>query len=299
MSDNKSATYSDETNHPLTRMEWIADRLLATFLAMQKPVPAPAILKCIAEDVSELTDEQLLRGLSRLRKEREWVTVKAILELSGAAEEDGRPGVEAAWAMCPKTEEASVVWTEEMAHAFDLCRPLLQSGDEIAARMVFKEQYPGLVSAVRVDHVPVRWIVSLGWDVNDRVRALAEAVERKRIPPSHAFGLLGPAGQEELLLALPAPERKLLTGEIKKNPVQLAGLEGMIQVMIENKVMPTLPLPRRAVEQTDEERAEHAKRVREQAAQLKQRTKQDAAIRNIVPSLQSETSEDLERETVQ
>lgn len=299
MSEKQPEAYFDENREPQTRTEWIADRLLETYYVMNKPSPMPAALIIMASDVSELSDEQLVRGLSRLRKEREWVTVKAILELSGAAEEDGRPGVEAAWAMCPKTEEASVVWTKEMAHAFDLCRSLLQSGDEIAARMVFKEQYPGLVSAARVDHIPVRWIVSLGWDANDRVRALAEAVEKKRIPSTHAFGLLGPAGQDELLLALPAPERKLLTGEIKKNPVQLAGLEGMIQVMIENKVMPTPPLPRRAVEQTDEERAEHAKRVREQAAQLKQRTQQDPALRKVLPNLPTETADDAGRETVQ
>jgi hypothetical protein len=159
----------------------------------------------MAEDVSELADEQLLCGLSRLRKEREWVTVKAILELSGAAEEDGRPGVETAWAMCPRTEERSVVWTEEMAQAFGLCRNLLQSGDEIGARMVFKEQYPGLVGAARIAHLPVRWIASLGWDPGDRVRALREAVENKRLPAAHAFGLLGAEGRVELLRALPAP----------------------------------------------------------------------------------------------
>jgi hypothetical protein len=296
MSEKQPTPYFDENRKPLTRTQWIADCLLTTYLVMDKPTPAPAILAVMAEDLCELSDEQLLRGLSRLRKEREWPSLKAILELSGAAEEDGRPGVEAAWAMCPKTEEASVVWTGEMAHAFDVCRSLLQSGDEIAARMVFKEQYPGLVSAARVDHVSVRWIVSLGWDANDRVRALTEAVERKRIPLNYAFGLLGPAGQDELLLALPAPHSKLLTGEIRTNPIQLSGLQAMLHTLAEHNLVSPLPVPRSAPVKTDEERAEHARRVREQAQQLKQRTKLGAAIRDILPS---ETAEGKERETLQ
>src|SRR5580704_10882619 len=166
MPDEKSAKYFDEENKPQSRAEWIADRLLQTYLAMDRPNPKGAILLTIAEDLcSELDDEQILRALTRLRKEREWVTVKAILELSGAAAEDGRPGVEAAWAMCPKTEDRSVVWTDEMAIAFGACRSLLRDGDEIGARMVFKEQYPGLVSAARVAHVPVRWEPSLGFEL--------------------------------------------------------------------------------------------------------------------------------------
>src|ERR1035441_4547510 len=186
------------------RQKWIIDQLLATYAAMSKSSPAPGVLATMAQDVStELSDEQLLRGLSRLRKEREWVSVKAIIELSGVGREDGRPEMEAAWAMCPKNEETSVVWTEEMAEAFGLCRPLLNSGDVIGARMVFKEQYPQIVSRARVEHRPVRWIASLGWDVNDRVRALSEAIQKKRIESGYAFGLLGVAQQDELLLQLP------------------------------------------------------------------------------------------------
>jgi hypothetical protein len=223
---------------------------------------------------------------------------KPSLEFSSAAE-DGRPGVEAAWAMCPKTEERSVVWTSEMAEAFGLCRDLLP-GDEIGARMVFKEQYPGLVSAARLAHTPVRWIVCLGWDVNDRVRALSEAVEKKRIKPDHAFGLLRPAQQDELLLALPPPEHKLLIGEIKKNPIQLTGLQAVIHALAEKNAMPPLPAPRRVAERTDEERAEHAKRVREQAARLKEYGKRGSTAQSI-PLIETaaEPETDAERGTIQ
>jgi hypothetical protein len=225
----------------------------------------------MAQDLaSELSDDQLLRGLARLRKEREWVSIKAIIELSGATEEDGRPGVEAAWAMCPKTEEASVVWTEEMMEAFGLCRPLLMSGDEIGARMVFKENYPAFVSRNRVSHIPVRWTVSLGWDQSDRVRALSEAIQKKRIPAKQALELLGGEQREELLLQLPVPERKLLTGEAEPNIAMLTGMQKTLLTLKEQVKMPE-PLPIRK-EPSEEERAAHAKRVREQAAQIKART---------------------------
>jgi hypothetical protein len=222
----------------------------------------------MVEDVCSLHDEQILRGLSRLRKEREWVTVKAIIELAGAAEEDGRPGVETAWAMCPKTEEVSVVWTVEMAEAFGLCRDLLRSGDEIAARMVFKENYPSLVNAARAANVAPQWTASLGWDPSDRVRALSEAVIKKQLTARYAYDLLGQAGQDELLAMLPAPQRKMLTGEITSNPVQLSGFDKLIRTLAENGELPKLPSPP-AYTQSDEERAQHAKRVREQAARLR------------------------------
>jgi hypothetical protein len=302
MPDEKSTKYFDEENRPQTRAQWIADRLLQTYLAMDRPSPKAPIVLTMAEDLcSELGDEQILRGLTRLRKEREWVTVKAILELSGGAAEDGRPGVEAAWAMCPKTEDQSVVWTDEMAVAFGACRSLLRDGDEIGARMVFKEQYSGLVSAARLAHVPVRWEPSLGFEPGDRVRALSEAVEKKRMHAAHAFRLLGVEGQAELLRALPPPERKLLVGDASSDSAtELAAIRRrfgnrptveketssldsnvLIHDLVKNdlvknglaKEMPEIqtPPPHRAVERTDGERAEHAKRVREQAAALRAR----------------------------
>ena len=227
----------------------------------------------MAQDLAaELSDEQLLRGLARLRKEREWVSVKAIIELSGAARDDGRPEVEAAWAMCPKSEEVSVVWTTEMAEAFGLCRSLLTSGDEIGARMVFKEQYPQIVSKARLNHVPPQWIVSLGWDATLRVPALAEAVAKKRITADHALELLGGEQRDQLLQALPAPQRKMLTGNVKPNPAKLTGFQKTMATLSEHVTMPEAPKPR--FEMSDEERAAHAKRVREQAAELAARAKQ-------------------------
>ena len=78
------ATYCDEHQQPLSREEWIIDRLLITYAAMELPAPTAPVLVLKAQDLAaELSDEQLLRALTRLRKEAESVSVKAILELAG------------------------------------------------------------------------------------------------------------------------------------------------------------------------------------------------------------------------
>ena len=271
-SDKKQGPYFDEGRNELTRQEWVADRLYATFLAVNKPNPGASVLATMAEDLaSELSDEQLLRGLSRLRKEREWVSVKAIIELSGSTEEDGRPGVETAWAMCPKNEENSTVWTKEMASAFGSCRTVLRDGDEIASRMIFKEQYSQLVSRARANHEPVEWSVSLGWNPDDRLRAVAEAIEHKRISANHGLSLLGFTQREELLQRLPSETRKMLVGETaSRNTEYLNGLQKTLLQLTESKAMPEPePIPSRTTSILDDpakmdERRAYLKRQAEQ-----------------------------------
>ena len=59
---------------------------------------------------------------------------------------DGRPGVEESWALAlsSRDEADTVVWTKECAEAFASCQTVLLLGDEIGARMAFKEAYIGL-----------------------------------------------------------------------------------------------------------------------------------------------------------
>jgi hypothetical protein len=245
--EKQHTKYCDEGNREIGRTRWIVDKLLTTYLAMSKPHPVPVVLATMAEDLAaELSDDQLLRGLSRLRKEREWVSVKSIIELSGAASEDGRPGVEVAWAMCPKDESLSAVWTPEMAEAFGVCREMLAGGDEIAARMAFKEKYLELLAAARLNHVPVKWAVSFGWDKADRVRALSEAVDKKQLTAQNAIDLLSGEQLEGFLLQLPVVERKLLNGR-RDHPavhlppaVILTGFQRTLAMMRETKAMPNL-----------------------------------------------------------
>jgi hypothetical protein len=91
---------------------------------------------------------------------------------------DGRPDDNEAWAVAitSQDERETVVWTSEMAEAFNLARPLLTTGDEIGARMAFKDAYKRLVDDARADNKPVSWSVSAGWDVARRAVAVEKAV---------------------------------------------------------------------------------------------------------------------------
>lgn len=139
----------------------------------------------LAADLADYPAPAVLVALARCRKElRSFPTLADIL----ARIEDGRPGAEEAWAMIPRDEDGSVVWTSEMAEAFGTARRLLP--DEVAARMAFRETYLKLLADARAERRPARWEVSLGMDKNGRVAALQEAVRKKRIGQDQAQALL-------------------------------------------------------------------------------------------------------------
>lgn len=91
---------------------------------------------------------------------------------------DGRPDENEAWAVAltSQDEAETVVWTAEMAEALNLARPLIAAGDEIAARMAFKDAYKRLVGEARAMNKPVAWSVSAGWDATRRQVAVQKAV---------------------------------------------------------------------------------------------------------------------------
>ncbi|WP_374257647.1 hypothetical protein [Aquabacterium sp.] len=125
-----------------------------------------------------------------------------LAQIEGLAAVDGRPGAEEAWAIaCRAADESeTVVWSEEMAQAWQMCQPVMQMGDEVGARMAFKESYARQVEDARRLRRPVSWSVSLGHDASKRHTALVKA---------ETMGLLG-AG-EALRLAPPEEPEKTLT----------------------------------------------------------------------------------------
>ena len=95
--------------------------------------------------------------------------------------QDGRIGAEEAWAALPKDESATVVWSDEMARAFGVALPLIDSGDLIAARMAFLERYRAEVQGARAAGVPVCWTPSLGHDPAGRESVLRTAQAAGRL----------------------------------------------------------------------------------------------------------------------
>lgn len=92
---------------------------------------------------------------------------------------DSRPDENEAWALSlsSRDERETVVWTGEMAKAFYIALPMLEGGDEVGARMAFKDAYSRLVADARAENRPAKWSVSAGWDTDRR----AVAIERAQV----------------------------------------------------------------------------------------------------------------------
>jgi hypothetical protein len=120
-------------------------------------------------------------------------TVAEIVERVQA--QDGRPGAEEAWSACSvlADERASVVWTDEMAAAWWVAAPIAGAGDLVAGRKAFTEAYVREVAAARAAGRAARWTPTLGIDAGGRVRALEEAVQRKRLSVEQVARITPPA----------------------------------------------------------------------------------------------------------
>lgn len=125
-----------------------------------------------------------------------------IRHLDGA--NDGRPGADEAWAIALRSadEADSVVWTGEIAQAWGICKPVLDAGDEVGARMAFREAYGRLVGESRRQSMPVAWSASLGHDPGRRADAIKRAVAEGRLPQSELLALPAPRGQAPSLLQI-------------------------------------------------------------------------------------------------
>lgn len=146
-----------------------------------------AAASVMADDLSRYPEPQVLGALTRCRRElRGKLSIADVLSRL----DDGRPGPEEAWAMLPRDEASSVVWSDEMRQAFGVALPLIQDRDAVQARMAFLERYRALVQQARDSGVPVHWTPSLGHDPNGRDSALREAVEKGRLTAAHVAGLL-------------------------------------------------------------------------------------------------------------
>lgn len=101
-----------------------------------------------------------------------------------------------AWAIAlPAADEAAtVVWTQEMAKALAIAKPILDAGDKIGARMAFIPAYERFVDQAKREGRDPHYEISDGWEANMRELAVQNAV---------TAGLLPPPPQQT---ALPAPD---------------------------------------------------------------------------------------------
>jgi hypothetical protein len=149
-----------------------------------KPLPVPAEIDVWYSQLAPFPPSTIKQAFEAYRVERpDFAPVP-----NGIAARckllDGRPDENEAWAvaMTSQDERETVVWTSEMAEAFTVARPLLTSGDEVGARMAFKDAYKRLVSEARSLNKPVSWSVSAGWDPDRHQLAMQKAATAGLLP---------------------------------------------------------------------------------------------------------------------
>jgi hypothetical protein len=148
---------------------------------------SPGAARQFAADLSAYPEAQVLGALERCRRE-----VRGVLSLADVISrlDDGRPGADEAWAMIPRDESQSVVWTDEMAVAYGVARHLLDEGEPIAARLAFRECYAQLVTLARCERRPAQWRLSPGRDPASREQVILDALEKGRLTRDYAMRLL-------------------------------------------------------------------------------------------------------------
>lgn len=167
----------------------LAEAIFLTAEVCGQPL-SQAAAAMLAHDLADFNEAAILAALARCRME-----LQGPLKMSDilARIDDGRPDTEEAWRLLPRSESASVVWTDEMAQTWGIALPLLSAGDTEAARKVFCEAYAKAVLDARIRQEPVHWVPSLGSDVAGRASVLRDAVCKHRLSVAHVEELL-PAG---------------------------------------------------------------------------------------------------------
>lgn len=159
--------------------------------------------RAMAEELARYPEGWVVGALKRCQRElRSRMTLADVLSRL----EDGRPGPEEAWAICPRDEAVTVVWTEEMRLAWGAAYRLIEEGDEVAARMTFRERYGLELQRAREKAQPPKWSPSLGHDRGSRDSVILEAVKLGRLSQEHALAILPPeAFDQSMTKALPVP----------------------------------------------------------------------------------------------
>ncbi|GAB4355725.1 MAG: hypothetical protein Kow0060_07890 [Methylohalobius crimeensis] len=152
----------------------------------------PTSLAVMAEDLSRYSLLAIEKALRRVRRECHRMTLAAVIER--LEQDDGRPGPDEAWALAVQAvdETATIVWTKEVAEAWGIAIPILESGDKVGARMAFREAYERTVRHARESGSPVRWQLSLGTDTAQREETARQAVESGKLAHEHVAHLLPP-----------------------------------------------------------------------------------------------------------
>lgn len=172
-------------------MKRLLEHIAATAEMMGQTI-SPTAVAMMVNDLNGYRDDDVLAALKLVRAGASRFSLKAIIDALEKVCPDGRPGADEAWAMIPRDEHTSAMMTEEMAEAYGIAKPLLNEGDQIAARKSFIEAYSRIVERNKQAGVSLKWFPSLGRDSEMRTTVLQEAVRLGRIGADHAEKIVPP-----------------------------------------------------------------------------------------------------------
>lgn len=185
--------------------------LMATAEVMGNEIK-PNVALIMVDDLSMYPLADVLQSLVRVRREHSGkLTLKLILDILSPLA--GWLSANEAWALAlPAIDEKStVVWTPEIAKAFEVARPILEDGDKIGARMAFIPAYDRIINQAKLENRTPSYEVSAGWCPHNRDLAIQNAV---------TVGLLPPPKNDPLMLAPPdetSAQRKAREAEEQEN----------------------------------------------------------------------------------
>jgi hypothetical protein len=151
----------------------------------------------------------------------------------------------------------------------------LLDGDQIGARMAFKERYERELAEARSQRRPVRWTMSAGYDIGHRLTTLSVAVQENRMSLENALNFVPTERRSDFAQMLPPSAAKgLLSGKVEKLP-DLPELAGVLAKMRMEGIVPeemnTDPRPPRRApsDRSPEEARELREKVNAQIELLK------------------------------
>lgn len=103
-----------------------------------------------------------------------------LLEYIPEASANQHIGADEAWAIVIESfdEESTVVMTQQIAEARGIALPIYQSGDDVGARVAFRDAYNRIVKTAPAPS----WFVSEGFDKARKADAVANAIQLGRLP---------------------------------------------------------------------------------------------------------------------
>ena len=137
-------------------IDWLTEQIVATSEVLGYDIKATAA-GMMAEDLCDYPPAVMKKAMRRVRAEHTGrLTLKAILDRVDEAV--GRPAANEAWAAALEAldEAKTVVWTDEMAQAWGVARPIAAAGDLVGARMAFIGAYEGWC-VMHVRRAPCPW----------------------------------------------------------------------------------------------------------------------------------------------